>query len=76
LILIWRNPIQKGRKFFSEKTEKTWRKRKRQCSATFLLHLGEDRIRKFGGKIRRKTGECGGKQNNLEKKQENLVGNT
>jgi hypothetical protein len=33
-------PIQQGRKLFSEKSEKTWRKRKRKGSATFLLHLG------------------------------------
>jgi hypothetical protein len=32
-------PIQKGRKLFSEKTEKTWRKRRLKGSATFLLHL-------------------------------------
>jgi hypothetical protein len=36
---IFEFPIQKGRKFFSEKTEKTWRKRKRKGSAAFLLHL-------------------------------------
>jgi hypothetical protein len=29
----------KREKTFSEKTEKTWRKRKRKGSATFLLHL-------------------------------------
>jgi hypothetical protein len=29
----------KGRNLFSEKTEKTWRKRQIKGSATFLLHL-------------------------------------
>jgi hypothetical protein len=37
-------PIQIGRKFFSEKTEKTWRKRNRKGSATFLLHLVHGRF--------------------------------
>jgi len=30
---------KKRRKVFSEKTEKTWRKRKRKGGANFLLHL-------------------------------------
>jgi hypothetical protein len=39
LLLFLKFPIQKGRKLFSQKTEKTWRKRKRKGSAIFLLHL-------------------------------------
>jgi hypothetical protein len=42
--LFFEFPIQKGKKLFSEKTEKTWRKRKRKGSATFLLHLADDGI--------------------------------
>jgi hypothetical protein len=33
-------PRQKGRKLFSEETEKPWKKRKSKIIATFLLHLG------------------------------------
>jgi hypothetical protein len=39
LLLFLKFPIQKGRKLFSEKTEKTWRKRKRKGSATFSSTL-------------------------------------
>jgi hypothetical protein len=39
LLLFLEIPIQKGRKLYSEKTEKTWRERKRLGNATFLLHL-------------------------------------
>jgi hypothetical protein len=41
LLLFLKFPIQKVRKLFSEKTEKSWRRRKREGSATFLLHLGK-----------------------------------
>jgi hypothetical protein len=44
LLFVLKFPIQKGKKLFSEKTEKTWRKRKGKGSATFLLHLGKELI--------------------------------